>query len=62
MKLGAVWRHLSTYKTIEDKLIKEAQRSTSIEKQTIRHIQYEQDLFLELDEFLVQLKARSITL
>lgn len=57
MKLGAVWRHLSTYKTIEDKLIKEAQSSTSIEKQTIRHIQYEQDLFLELDEFLVQLKS-----
>lgn len=57
MKLVAVWRHLNNYKSIEDRLIKQAQRSTSIEKQAIKHIRYEQDLFLELDEFLVQLKS-----
>jgi hypothetical protein len=57
MKLVAVWRHLNNYRTIEDRLIREAQGSTSIEKQAIKHIRYEQDLFLELDEFLVQLKS-----
>jgi hypothetical protein len=57
MKLAAVWRHLNNYTTIEDRLIKEAQGSAGIEKQAIKHIRYEQDLFLELDEFLVQLKS-----
>lgn len=57
MKLVAVWRHLNNYTSIENRLIKEAQGSTSIEKQAIKHIRYEQDLFLELDEFLVQLKS-----
>lgn len=57
IKLVAVWRHLENYKAIEDKLIIEAQNSASIEKQAIKHIRYEQNLFLELDEFLVQLKS-----
>lgn len=57
IKLVAVWRHLENYKAIEDILIKDAKNSTSIEKQAIKHVRYEQNLFLELDEFLVQLKS-----
>lgn len=38
MKLVAVWRHLNKYTSIEDRLIKETQRSTSIERQAIKHI------------------------
>jgi hypothetical protein len=56
-KLVATWKHYNNYITIEDQLIKEAVAGKAIEHQMNQRISYSQDLFLEMDEFLVQFKS-----
>jgi len=56
-KLVATWKHYNNYITIEDELIKQAEASQTIEAQQVQRISYSQDLFLEMDEFLVQFKS-----
>jgi hypothetical protein len=56
-KLVATWKHFNAYSSLEDSLIEKAQASIAIEKQTLQHISYSQDLFLEMDEFLYQVKS-----
>jgi len=56
-KLVATWKHYNNYVTIEDQLINEAQTGEAIEHQPTQRISYSQDLFLEMDEFLVQFKS-----
>ncbi len=56
-KLVAVWKHKQRYEEIEDALIKIEENNEPIEKLDLQHISYSQDLALEVDEFLVQLKS-----
>src|SRR5574341_2232728 len=56
-KLVATWKHYYAYTTLEDNLIKQAEAGPAIEKQTFQRISYSQDLFLEMDEFLYQVKS-----
>jgi len=56
-KLVATWKHYNNYITIEDQLIKDAEAGKAIEHQMNQRISYSQDLFLEMDEFLVQFKS-----
>ncbi len=56
-KLVATWKHYHAYVTIEDQLIQQAEAGEAIEKQSVQRISYSQDLFLEMDEFLVQFKS-----
>lgn len=56
-KLAATWKHYNNYATIEDQLIKQAEAGESLEKQPVQRVSYSQDLFLEMDEFLVQFKS-----
>src|SRR5438552_3416221 len=53
-KLVATWSHMNRYIQIEDALIAAEEKNPPIETLDIQHISYSQDLFLELDEFLVQ--------
>jgi hypothetical protein len=55
-KMVATWRHLARYEEVEVVLVEE-KKNPPLEKLDIQHISYSQDLFLELDEFLVQLKS-----
>jgi hypothetical protein len=56
-KLVATWKHYHNYETIEDQLIKQAEEGETLEKQSVQQVSYSQDLFLEMDEFLVQFKS-----
>jgi hypothetical protein len=56
-KMVATWNHLNRYIQLEDSLIEAEGKNPPIETLDIQHISYSQDLFLELDEFLVQLKS-----
>ncbi|MDQ1523887.1 MAG: hypothetical protein QOE47_1811 [Pyrinomonadaceae bacterium] len=56
-KLVATWSHMDRYIQLEDALIAAEEKNPPIETLDIQHISYSQDLFLELDEFLVQLKS-----
>ena len=56
-KLVATWKHYNAYSTVEDQLIKQAEAGESLEKQPVQRVSYSQDLFLEMDEFLVQFKS-----
>lgn len=56
-KMVATWSHLNRYVQLEDALIEAEEKNPPIETLDIQHISYSQDLFLELDEFLVQLKS-----
>jgi hypothetical protein len=56
-KLVATWRHYDAYVTLEDQLIKEAEAGPAIETQSVQRVSYSQDLFLEMDEFLYQVKS-----
>lgn len=56
-KLVATWKHYHNYETIEDQLIKQVEEGEILEKQPVQRISYSQDLFLEMDEFLVQFKS-----
>jgi hypothetical protein len=56
-KLVAVWSHLDRYTRLEDALIAKAQEESPLKANDIQHIVYAQDLFIELDEFLVQIKS-----
>lgn len=56
-KMVATWRHLARYEEVETALIEVEKTNPPLEKLDLQHISYSQDLFLELDEFLVQLKS-----
>jgi len=56
-KLVATWKHYNAYVTLEDSLIKEAEAGPAIESQSVQRVSYSQDLFLEMDEFLYQVKS-----
>lgn len=56
-KMVATWHHLARYEELEDSLIEAEKSNPPLEKVDIQHISYSQDLFFELDEFLVQLKS-----
>jgi hypothetical protein len=56
-KLVATWTHLDRYIRLENDLIEKANVEQPLETKQIQHISYAQDLFIELDEFLVQLKS-----
>jgi len=56
-KLVATWKHYNIYSTLEDRLIEQAKAGEVIDNQSIRRISYSQDLYLEMDEFLVQFKS-----
>src|SRR5947209_1411862 len=56
-KLVATWTHLDRYRTTEDRLITAAKQAGPINNQEVQQLEYSQDLFLEIDEFLVQLKS-----
>jgi hypothetical protein len=53
------WRHLEKYCQVEDALVEAERKNVPLEKLDIQHIINSQDLFLEVDEFLVQLKSTS---
>ena len=55
-KLVAVWSHLKTYKEIEIKLVEQARNKPPTQGDVVT-IEHSQDLFLEFDEFLVQIKS-----
>lgn len=56
-KMVATWNHLDRYIHLENSLIEAEEKKPPIETLDIQRISYSQDLFLELDEFLVQLKS-----
>jgi hypothetical protein len=56
-KLVATWKHFHAYATLEDELIKEAEAGEAIEHQSVQRVTYSQDLYLEMDEFLYQVKS-----
>jgi hypothetical protein len=56
-KMVATWRHLARYEEVETALVEAEKKNPPLEKLDLQHISYSQDLFLELDEFLVQLKS-----
>ncbi|HLA95473.1 MAG TPA: hypothetical protein VK612_07115 [Pyrinomonadaceae bacterium] len=56
-KLVATWKHLREYERIEDELIEKARAGKAIEEEPVQRLNYSQDLFLEIDEFLVQGKS-----
>ncbi|HXG67551.1 MAG TPA: hypothetical protein VNO70_20785 [Blastocatellia bacterium] len=56
-KLVATWNHLNKYIQLETSLIEVEEKNQPIETLDFQHMSYSQDLFLELDEFLVQLKS-----
>jgi len=56
-KLVAVWKHMQAYGEIEDSLIEAAERTPSQAEPAIVRLEVAQDLLIELDEFLVQLKS-----
>ena len=56
-KLVATWKHYNIYSTLEDRFIEQAKAGEVIDNQSIRRINYSQDLYLEMDEFLVQFKS-----
>lgn len=56
-KLVATWSHLDRYSRLENDLIEKATAEQPLEANDMQHISYAQDLFIELDEFLVQLKS-----
>jgi hypothetical protein len=55
-KLAAIFQHLRRYGEIEDKLIEEAQRRAATQERHI-YLEQAQDLLIEFDEFLVQVKS-----
>jgi hypothetical protein len=55
-KLASVWKHLQRYGEIEDRLIEELQRQAAQGDHHVR-LAHAQDLFIEFDEFLMQLKS-----
>lgn len=56
-KLTAVWLHRKRYCEIEDQLIADAKANPPFESLEFQQIGYSQDLFLEMDEFLYQVKS-----
>lgn len=56
-KLASVWIHLDRYQTVEDRLIAEAEQTVLDPSSEVWEVAHSQDLFLEFDEFLVQVKS-----
>jgi hypothetical protein len=56
-KLVATWKHYHNYSTLENELIEHAKAGEVIDNQSIQRISYSQNLYLEMDEFLVQFKS-----
>lgn len=56
-KLVSVWKHAREYERLEDSLLKEVTERTTDPASSVITIETSQDLFLEFDEFLVQLKS-----
>jgi hypothetical protein len=54
-KLVAVWNHFQRYTDVQKQLVEECKKSKPVNEQEV--ISYSQDLFLEFDEFLVQVKS-----
>lgn len=55
--MAATWRHFEKYSQVEDALVEAESKNPPLEKLDIQHMIYSQDLFLEVDEFLVQLRS-----
>ncbi len=57
-KLAAAWRHLESYRQLEQRLVTQAQAEPANPAPgTVIHVDYSDDLFNDFDEFLVQLKS-----
>jgi hypothetical protein len=56
-KLVGVWRHLDAFRTIEDELAAQEESRDLAADVSFLELRYSQDLFLEFDGFLVQLKS-----
>lgn len=56
-KLVAVWKHMQAYGDIEDRLIEAAEKTPAQAEPGVVRLEIAQDLLIELDEFLVQLKS-----
>ena len=57
VKLAAVYGHLRQYTAVEDELIARVRAAPPPTPPVVRVVEVSQELFLELDEFLVQLKS-----
>lgn len=56
-KLVAVRRHLDKYLELESQFIAIEETKPPLNNLDVQHLSYSQDLFLEFDEFLVQIKS-----
>jgi hypothetical protein len=56
-KMAGTWKHLSRYTEIENALVEAEKSKPPIETLDVQHLSQAQDLILELDGFLVQLKS-----
>lgn len=56
-KLVSVWSHYNNYISYEDKLINKAKKDPLKKELNLVEFEYAQDLFIEFDEFLVQIKS-----
>ena len=57
VKLASVHNHLHRYGAVEDEIIAKVRVASPPSPPVVRTVELSQDLFLELDEFLVQLKS-----
>ncbi len=55
-KLAAVWQHKARYAAMEDQLVAKALKEAAVGDKNL-YREHAQDLFIEFDEFLVQLKS-----
>lgn len=56
-KLASVWDHYNKYVKYEDFLIEEAKKKPIKEEEAVINLENSQNLFVEFDEFLVQIKS-----
>jgi hypothetical protein len=56
-KMSATWRHVDAYIKLEDTLIESEKLRLPFEQRNSQNFEYSQDLFFELDGFLVQMKS-----
>jgi hypothetical protein len=56
-KLVAVYRHFQSFAQVEDRLIEKVREEAANDEGQHQHLEHSQDLMIEFDEFLVQLKS-----
>jgi hypothetical protein len=56
-KLVAVWTHYQKYLQLEQSIVAIENEKPPLQDLDLQHLSYSQDLFLEFDEFLVQIKS-----